>query len=79
VGVSRLPYLETSATTTLARREGCPVGEVRLGDVVWFAPGEKQGHRAMPATAMTHMAIQERADGKVVDWMEHVTDEQYRR
>ncbi len=49
------------------------------GDVVWFAPGEKHWHGATPTTAMTHIAIQEKLNGKVVDWMEHVTGEQYRK
>jgi quercetin dioxygenase-like cupin family protein len=62
-----------------AQHEGGPVGEIRPGDVVWFAPGEKHWHGASPTNAMTHIAIQERLDGKVVDWLEHVTDEQYRR
>jgi quercetin dioxygenase-like cupin family protein len=61
-----------------AQREGGPVEEIRPGDVVWFSPGEKHWHGATPTTAMTHIAIQEKKDGKVVDWMEHVTDEQYR-
>jgi quercetin dioxygenase-like cupin family protein len=60
-----------------AQRWGGPVEEIRPGDVVWFAPGEKHWHGASPATAMTHIAIQERLDGKVVDWMEKVSDEQY--
>ena len=59
------------------QREGGPIEEVRPGDVVWFAPGEKHWHGASPTTAMTHMALQEVQDGKVVDWMEKVTDEQY--
>ena len=62
----------------LAQRDGGPVEEILPGDVVWFAPGEKHWHGATPATAMTHIAIQEALDGKAVDWMEHVTDEQYR-
>ena len=53
--------------------------EIRPGDVVWFSPGEKHWHGATPTTGMTHIAIQERLDGKVVDWMEQVSDEQYRR
>jgi quercetin dioxygenase-like cupin family protein len=57
---------------------GGPVEEIRPGDVVWFPPGEKHWHGATPTTAMTHIAIQERLDGKAVDWMEHVSDEQYR-
>src|SRR5207237_8871709 len=60
------------------QREGGHIEEIRPGDVVWFPPGEKHWHGATPATAMTHIAIQEKLDGKVVDWMEHVTDEQYR-
>ncbi len=59
------------------QREGGPVEEIRPGDVVWFEPGEKHWHGAAPTTAMTHIAIQERLDGKVVDWLEPVSDEQY--
>ena len=62
-----------------AQHDGGPVEEIRPGDVVWFEPGEKHWHGATPATAVTHIAIQEKAGGKVVDWMEHVTDEQYRK
>jgi len=61
----------------LVQSEGGEIKEIRPGDVVWFAPGEKHWHGASPKTAMTHIAIQEALDGKVVDWMEHVTDEQY--
>jgi quercetin dioxygenase-like cupin family protein len=61
-----------------AQRGGRPIEEIHPGDVVWFAPGEKHGHGAAPTTAMTHIAIQENKNGKVADWMEHVTDEQYR-
>ena len=57
------------------QRWGGPIEEVRPGDVVWFPPGEKHWHGAAPTTAMTHIAIQEELDGKVVDWMEHVTEE----
>jgi quercetin dioxygenase-like cupin family protein len=60
-----------------AQREGGPVEEIRPGDVVWFRPGEKHWHGASPTTAMTHIAIQEEQNGKAVDWMEKVTDEQY--
>jgi quercetin dioxygenase-like cupin family protein len=60
-----------------AQREGGPIEEIRPGDVVWFSPGEKHWHGAAPTTAMTHIATQEQLDGKVVDWMEKVTDEQY--
>src|SRR5690349_14422987 len=59
------------------QQEGGPVEEVRPGDVVWFPPGVKHWHAASPTTAMTHIAIQEGLDGKVVDWMEKVGDEQY--
>jgi quercetin dioxygenase-like cupin family protein len=62
-----------------AQRWGGPVEEIRPGDVVWFPPGEKHWHGAAPTTAMTHIAIQEALDGKVVEWMEQVTDEQYRK
>jgi quercetin dioxygenase-like cupin family protein len=61
------------------QRDGGPVEEVHPGDVVWFAPGEKHWHGATPTTAMTHIAIQEQLDGKMVDWLEHVSDEQYRK
>jgi quercetin dioxygenase-like cupin family protein len=61
----------------LAQREGGPIEEIRPGDVVWFPPGEKHWHGASPTTGMTHIAIQEQKDGKVVDWMEHVTDARY--
>lgn len=61
------------------QREDEPVEPIFLGDVVWFAPDEKHWHGATPTTAMTHIAIQEKKDGKVVDWMEHVSDQQYRR
>ena len=60
-----------------AQRWGGPREEIRPGDVVWFAPGEKHWHGASATTAMTHIAIQEKLDGKAVDWMEKVTDEQY--
>jgi quercetin dioxygenase-like cupin family protein len=60
------------------QREGGPVEEIRPGDVVWFPPGEKHWHGATPTTAMTHIAIQERLNGKAVDWLEKVSDAQYR-
>jgi quercetin dioxygenase-like cupin family protein len=59
------------------QREGGPIEEIRPGDVVWFAAGEKHWHGASPTTALTHIAIQEQLDGKVVDWMEKVSNEQY--
>jgi len=61
------------------QREGGPVEEIRPGDVVWFEPGEKHWHGASLTTAMSHVAIAEALNGKAVDWMEKVTDEQYRR
>ena len=61
------------------QREGGSIEEVRPGDVVWFPPGLKHWHGASPTTAMTHIAIQESLNGKNVDWMEKVSDEQYRR
>ncbi len=60
-----------------AQREGGPVEEIRPGDVVWFAPAEKHWHGAAPGVGMSHVAIAEAQDGKVVDWLEHVADEQY--
>ena len=61
------------------QREGGSIEEVRPGDVVWFPPGLKHWHGATPTTAMTHTAIQESINGKNVEWLEHVNDEQYRR
>jgi quercetin dioxygenase-like cupin family protein len=66
-----------------AQREGGPVEEIRPGDVVWFHPNEKHWHGATPTTAithiaMTHIATQEKLDGKAVNWLEHVSDQQYR-
>jgi quercetin dioxygenase-like cupin family protein len=60
-----------------AQREGGTIEEIRPGDVVSFAPGEKHWHGAAPATAVTHIAIQEALDGKAVTWLEKVSDEQY--
>src|SRR5579864_1398829 len=59
------------------QRWGGPIEEIRPGDVVSIAPGEKHWHGAAPSTAMTHIAILEKLNGKTVDWMEPVTDEQY--
>src|ERR1700748_3500625 len=59
------------------QREGAAVEMIRPGDVVWFSPNEKHWHGATATTGMTHIAIQEALNGKVVDWMEKVTDEQY--
>jgi quercetin dioxygenase-like cupin family protein len=59
------------------QRWGGPIEEIRPGDVVWFPPEEKHWHGAAPTTAMSHLALQERLDGKTVDWLEQVSDEQY--
>lgn len=61
------------------QREGGPVEEIHPGDVVWFAANEKHWHGATATTAMTHIAIQENLNGKVVEWMEKVSDEQYHK
>src|SRR5713101_3891132 len=61
-----------------AQRWGGPIEEIRPGDVIWFPPGEKHWHGATATTAMTHIAIVEKLDGKTADWMEQVSDEQYR-
>lgn len=70
--------LVVTAGVGRVQREGGPVEEIRAGDVVWFPPGLKHWHGASPTVAMTHLAIQEQQHGKVVDWLEHVSDEQYR-
>jgi quercetin dioxygenase-like cupin family protein len=61
------------------QREGGAVEAIFPGDVVWFAPNEKHWHGATPTTSLTHIAIQEKKDGRVVDWLEHVSDQQYSR
>jgi quercetin dioxygenase-like cupin family protein len=60
-----------------AQRWGGPIEEIRPGDVIWFPPGEKHWHGAAATTAVTHIAIQEKLDGKAVEWLDHVRDEQY--
>ncbi len=60
------------------QRWGGPVEAIRPGDVIWFAPGEKHWHGASPTTAMAHIAIQEQLDGKMVEWLEKVSDDQYK-
>jgi len=60
-----------------AQSFGGPLREIRAGDTVWFAPGEKHWHGAAPATAMVHLAMHEALDGKHIDWLEPVTQEQY--
>ena len=59
------------------QREGGPIEEIRAGESVWFSPGEKHWHGAAPTTAVTHIAIAEALDGKVVEWMEKVSGGQY--
>lgn len=59
------------------QREGGPIEEIRPGDIVWFPPGEKHWHGASADVAMSHITIAEALDGKVVDWLEHVTDAEY--
>jgi len=66
----------TSGTGWVQREDG-PIEEVNPGDVVWFSAGEKHWHGATPNKAMSHIAIQESKDGKAVDWLEKVSDEQY--
>ena len=62
-----------------AQRDGGPIEEIRPGDIVWFAPGEKHWHGATATTAMSHIAIAEKLNGSPVDWMEKVTDDEYHR
>jgi quercetin dioxygenase-like cupin family protein len=74
------PFGQTLIVTSgrgWVRLWGGAVEEIHPGDVVWIAPGEKHWHGATPTTAMTHIAVQEALDGKAVEWMEHVSDEQY--
>ena len=61
------------------QHDGGPIKEIRPGDVIWFAPDEKHWHGASPTTAMSHIAIQEKLNGSPVTWMEHVSDDQYRK
>ena len=70
--------LIVTAGCGLVQQEGGPIEEIRPGDVVWFPPGVKHWHGAAATTAMTHIAILEQLEGKAVDWMEKVSDEQYR-
>jgi quercetin dioxygenase-like cupin family protein len=71
--------LIVTAGSGRAQRQGGPIEEIRPGDVVWFGPGEKHWHGAAPRTAMTHIAIAEALDGKVVVWMDKVSDDEYGR
>jgi quercetin dioxygenase-like cupin family protein len=61
------------------QREGGTIEEIRPGDIVWIAPGEKHWHGATATIAMTHIAMQEELNGKVVEWMEKVSEEQYKK
>src|SRR5947209_10702811 len=70
--------LIVTAGSGRAQRWGGPIEQIRPGDVVWIPPGEKHWHGAAPTTAMTHIAIQEHLKGKVVDWIEKVSDEEER-
>lgn len=69
--------LIVTAGKGLVQRHGGPIEEINPGDVVWFEPGEKHWHGASPTTAMTHIATHEHVNGKVVDWMEQVSDAEY--
>ncbi len=69
--------LIVTAGCGLVQSRGAPIEKIRPGDVVWCPPGEKHWHGATATTAMTHIAIVEKLEGKAVDWMEKVTDEQY--
>lgn len=69
--------LIVSSGCGLAQRWGGPIEEIHPGDVIWFPPGEKHWHGAKATTAMTHIAIQEQLNGKAVEWLEKVIDEQY--
>lgn len=74
------PLGQTTIITSghgLAQRWGGPVERINPGDVVWFPPAEKHWHGAAADSAMTHIAIHEQLNGETVDWLEHVTDEQY--
>lgn len=62
----------------LAQSEGGPSEEIRPGDLVWFPPGEKHWHGARPDCAMTHLAFAEKLDGNAVEWLEKVSDDEYR-
>src|SRR6476469_9919670 len=70
--------LIVTAGCGLAQRWGDPIEEIRPGDVIWFPPGEKHWHGATATTAMAHIAVVEKLDGKTADWMEQVSDQQYR-
>jgi len=70
-------HLIVTAGCGWVQRAGGPKAEIRPGDVVWFPPGEKHWHGATATTAMTHIALQEQQDGRAVDWLEQVRDDEY--
>jgi quercetin dioxygenase-like cupin family protein len=70
-------HLVVTAGCGWAQCWGGPIQEIRPGDVIWFPPGEKHWHGATRVTALTHIAVQEQLDGKAVEWLEQVSDEQY--
>lgn len=69
--------LFVTAGMGLIQQWGGPIREIKAGDVIWIPAGEKHWHGATPANRMTHISMQEAEDGNVVEWLEHVTDEQY--
>jgi len=69
--------LIVTAGTGWTQCDGGPIVEIRAGDIIWCPPGHRHWHGATPTTAMTHIALQEALDGKVIDWMEPVSDAQY--
>ena len=69
--------LIVTAGSGLVQRKGGKIEQINPGDVVYFEPNEKHWHGASPTTAMSHIAVQEKLNGSPVDWMEHVTDEEY--
>jgi quercetin dioxygenase-like cupin family protein len=70
--------LIVTAGSGRVQRLGKPIEKIQPGDVIWSGPGEKHWHGAAPDTGMTHISIVEQLDGKGADWMEHVSDEQYK-
>ena len=76
------PFGQTLIVTAgrgLVRRRGGPIEEISPGDVVWIPPDEEHWHGATPTTSLTHIAIQEQLEGKAVDWLDKVTDEQHQK
>ena len=73
----QMPIRWDEGSTRRVQRGGGPIEEIRPGEVVWIPLGEKHWHWASPPTAITHIAVHEQLDGKPVEWMERVSDEQY--